>query len=142
MSVLDQLSAERREPLLHVMAAMRERAARRGDSVSIRPSAVWIAFRSDRAGRVFAEVRPARRGLQAFLLPPRCELRDPNGDARQAPETQGWGWFRTKVLVPEDGIHHLVSLLTQSLDYAYRLPPPRRRAAKPASRPLRGARQR
>ena len=127
------MSSERREPLLFLMGELRERGRRRGDTVSVRPGEVWIAFRSAQAGRIFAEVRPARKGLQAFLLPPRRELRDPRGFSAAAPESQGWGWFETKVTVAPSEVRALASLLVQSLDYARQLGPPRRgrRATQP-----------
>ena len=130
MSVLDRLPAERRWAFQRLAVSLRERGERRGDTITMRAGSAWVAFHSARAGRVFAEVRPSRHGFQAFLLPPRNELRDPRGLSRPAPVSQGWGWFRTKVLLPEGDGPAAVSLLTQSLDYAARLPTPRRRPSR------------
>lgn len=127
MTVLDRIDGDRLDTLQRITAAMRERAQHRGDELRVRPGVTWISFRSTRASRVFAEVRPGRNGLQAFLLPPRSELRDAGGFARPAPESQGWGWFRTKAVIPANESRAAISLLTQSLDFAYRLPPSRRR---------------
>ena len=130
MSVLDRLPPERRGAFQRIVATVRERGRRRGDTVTTRAGGAWVAFHSARAGRVFAEVRPSRNGLQAFLLPPRDELRDPRGLSRPAPGSQGWGWFRTKVCLPDRDIPAAVSLLTQSLDYAAKLPAPRKRSTR------------
>ena len=127
MTALDRLPADRQEVLREIAAAVRARGRQRSDEVSVRPGVTWISFRSARAARVFAEVRPGRQGFQAFLLPPRGELRDPAGLTRPAPQTQGWGWFRTKAVFREAEVRPAVSLLVQSLDFAYRLPPSRRR---------------
>jgi len=130
VNVLDRLPPERRGAFQRIVATLRERGRRRGDTVTTRAGGAWVAFHSARAGRVFAEVRPSRNGLQAFLLPPRDELRDPRGLSRPAPGSQGWGWFRTKVSLPDGDVPAAVSLLTQSLDYAARLPPPTRRRSR------------
>jgi predicted transport protein len=88
----------------------------------------WIAFRSARRGRTFAEIRLSRRGLQIFLLPPRDTLKDPAGLAETPPPSQGWGWFLTKVSVQGNGhVAQVFGLLRQSYLYSRTLPAARRR---------------
>jgi len=84
---------------------------------------VMVAFRSAAAKRAFAEVRPGKKGIEMFLLPPRAELRDSRGIATPVQPSRGWGWFRTRVKV-EDGLSPAVAvdLLRQSYEYARRMP--------------------
>lgn len=69
---------------------------RADDTIDWRRGSEWIAVRSRRANRVFAEVRPHRHKIEVFILPRTKDLRDPRGLARRAPPTQGWGWFRSR----------------------------------------------
>ena len=90
-------------------------AAGRGDRVEMRTNRYWIAFRSVKQRRAFAELRPSRRRIQVFILPERRALVDPSGIARSAPRTQGWNWFRTKFSVVGNGnATAALSLLRQS----------------------------
>jgi len=80
-----------------IITALRQRvrkaAERRHDRVDERASHQWIAWRSRKADRVFAEIRPLRGRIQVFILPGPGELSDASGLAQRAPRTQGWGWF-------------------------------------------------
>ncbi len=86
-----------------IVSALRERvriaANRRRDRVVERAGRYWIAWRSRKADRVFAEIRTLRGRVQVFILPGPRELADSSGLARRAPRTQGWGWFRSRVEV-------------------------------------------
>jgi len=96
-------------------AELQRLATRRGDRVEMRTHRYWIAFRSRRQQRAFAEIRPSRRRIEVFILPERRALVDPSGIARSAPRTQGWNWFRTKFSVVGDGkAKAALSLLRQS----------------------------
>lgn len=107
-----------------------ESAARRGDRIVERHHQRWIAFRSERQRRAFAEVRPSRRRVQVFLLPALNELRDPLRVGRNAPTSQGWNWFRTKLTVVGNGrAYAALALLRQSYEIGPRRP--RLRAAQP-----------
>jgi len=90
-------------------------ASGRGDRIEMRTNRYWIALRSQKQRRAFAEIRPSRRRIQVFILPERKDLVDPSGIARSAPRTQGWNWFRTKFSVVGDGkARAALSLLRQS----------------------------
>lgn len=84
-----------------IVVALRDRvqaaAAKRDDQLDERVSRYWIAWRSRKGNRVFAEIRPTRERVEVFLLPSPRDLRDGSGLARRAPPTQGWGWFRTRI---------------------------------------------
>ncbi len=71
-------------------------AERHRDRLEVKESEHWIGLRSAVRDRVFAEMRPRRRKVEVFILPSRRQLEDPRGLARNAPLTQGWGWFRTR----------------------------------------------
>lgn len=89
-----------------------------GDRIEMRVNRHWIAFRSNRQRRAFAEVRPSRFRVEVFILPERRNLSDPAGIARSAPRTQGWNWFRTKFRVIGNGhAKAALSLLRQSYEW-------------------------
>lgn len=106
-----------RGPLL--LGALTEATAwalrERGDDLEARPRTGWVAFRSRRLQRVFAELRAHRQDVEAFLLPAPEELGVRNGLARLAPPTQGWGWFRStfRVRAPAE-VEEAVALLLAS----------------------------
>ncbi|MFQ5837492.1 MAG: hypothetical protein ACE5HJ_01750 [Thermoplasmata archaeon] len=78
----------------------------------------WISFKSENLKRVFAEVRPHRRDVEVFILPPPEFLERTNGLARSSPPTQGWGWFRSKFrLVRLEDVKSAKDLLMQSYQY-------------------------
>ncbi len=88
-----------------------------GDYLEVRRMQDWISFRSASVKRVFAELRPHRRSLEVFILPPPERVRL-NGLARAAPPTQGWGWFQSKFrVVRAEDIGDAVELLMQSHSY-------------------------
>jgi predicted transport protein len=123
-------STETMRALKAMRSELAAHADRRGDRLEVRYLSGWVAFRSTAANRAFAEVRPGKKGIELFLLPPRAELRDSHGVATAVPPSRGWGWFRTRVKI-ENGLSSTVavSLLRQSYDYARRMPQkrPRRR---------------
>ncbi len=123
MSVLRRASPATLRALRSIRQVLAAHADRRGDRLDVRYKTGWVAFRSTAAARAFAEVRPGKRGIEMFLLPPRAALRDPHGLAMPVPPSRGWGWFRTRVKV-EDGFSPEVAadLLRQSYEYARRMP--------------------
>jgi predicted transport protein len=122
MSVMRRASPEMMRVLKVMRGEMGAHAGRRGDRLEVKYLSGWIAFRSAAANRAFAEVRPGKRGIEMFLLPPRAELRDSHGIAMPVPPSRGWGWFRTRVKM-EDGLSPMVAvdLLRQSYEYARRM---------------------
>jgi hypothetical protein len=70
-----------------------------GDQLLASPKTGWVSFKSAALRRVFAEIRPHRRDVEVFILPPVEDLRRPNGLASPSPPSQGWGWFRSKFRV-------------------------------------------
>lgn len=123
MSVMRRASPETLRALRAMRSALAVHAHRRGDRLEVKYLAGWVAFRSVAANRAFAEVRPGKRGIEMFLLPPRAELRDSHGIAMPVPPSRGWGWFRTRVKI-EDSLSPAVAadMLRQSYDYARRMP--------------------
>ncbi len=108
-----------------IVTALRERvrnaAHRRQDRILERAGRQWIAWRSRRAGRVFAEIRPLRGRVQVFILPGPRELSDGSGLARRAPRTQGWGWFRSRFEVTSMAqIEPAARLIIQSYEHRVR----------------------
>lgn len=92
-----------------------KRASTLGDAVVVGNGGQWLSLRSKRAGVVFAEIRAHLKSVEIFLLPSPRNLRDFSGLARAAPPTQGWGWFRSKIVL-RDMNHSKIALglLTQS----------------------------
>lgn len=129
MSVIARASPETLRALRSLKASLAVHAERRGDRLDVRYRTGWIAFRSGAADRAFAEVRPGKKGIEVFLLPPRAALRDPRGLATPVPPSRGWGWFRSRVKI-ENGASSdaAADLLRQSYEYARRMP--RRRRAR------------
>lgn len=108
-----------------ILAALRERvgaaARRRQDRILERAGQHWIAWRSRRADRVFAEIRPLRGRVQVFILPRPRELTDGSGLARRAPRSQGWGWFRSRFEVTSmEQIESAARLIIQSYEHGVR----------------------
>ncbi|HKZ64412.1 MAG TPA: hypothetical protein VJ400_08215 [Thermoplasmata archaeon] len=123
MSVMRRASAETMRTLRAMRVALTAHAERRGDRLEVRYLSGWIAMRSTVAGRAFAEVRPSRKAIELFLLPPRGALRDPRGLAAAVPPSRGWGWFRTRVKVENGtGPSYGADLLRQSYEYARGMP--------------------
>ncbi len=85
-----------RELLQGLQAEVARRLARFGDELQVRVMRGWISFRSQHLQRVFAELRPHRRDVEAFILPPTEALDGSSSLASSSPPTQGWGWFRSK----------------------------------------------
>ena len=128
MSVMRRASSETMRALKAMRSELAAHAERRGDRLEVRYLSGWVSFRSASANRAFAEVRPGKKGIEMFLLPPRAELRDSHGIATPVPPSRGWGWFRTRVKI-DDGLSPSVAanLLRQSYDYARRMPQGRAR---------------
>ena len=127
MSVLARASPETLRSLRAMREALATYAERRGDRLEVRYKEGWVSLRSSAANRAFAEVRPGKRGIEMFLLPPRAALRDPRGLAGPVPPSRGWGWFRSRVKVEDGGLAAVTAdLLRQSYEYARRMPPSRR----------------
>ena len=123
MSVLERASPETMKTLRAFRTSLTAYAERRGDRVEVRYNLGWVSFRSAASNRAFAEVRPGKKGIELFLLPPRAALRDEHGLATPAPPSRGWGWFRTRIKV-ENGLspEWATDLLRQSYEYARRMP--------------------
>ena len=103
MSVWKRAGREPRQLVKEWYAALTRVAENRGDHLEMRVNRYWIAFRSQKQRRAFAEIRPSRRRVEVFILPERRSLSDPAGISRPAPRTQGWNWFRTKFHVVGNG---------------------------------------
>ncbi len=89
------------------------------DELRVKVMRHWISFRSRRVQRVFAELRPHRKDLEAFILPPVQALSGENGLAESSPPTQGWGWFQSRFrLVRAEDVEVATDLVLQS--YAFR----------------------
>ncbi len=130
MSVWRRAGREPREMIRRWHVDLQRIASLRGDRVEMRVNRYWIAFRSQKQRRAFAEIRPNRRQVEVFILPERKHLSDPSGLARAAPRSQGWNWFRTKFHVVGNGHGKVaLSLIRQSYE---------RGAAAPTSRSRRG----
>jgi predicted transport protein len=111
---------------------LRGLGARRGDRITVRVGSHWVAWRSERSGRVFAELRPLRERVEVFILPRPRDLRDPRGLARGAPRTQGWGWFRTRFEIrSRDSLEGAYRLIRQSYEYGRKMGNSRRPRALP-----------
>ena len=117
MSVIRRASPETLRMLKAIREALSAHAIRRGDRLEVRYKVGWVSLRSVAANRSFAEVRPGKRGIEIFLLPPRSALRDPRGLAQPVPPSRGWGWFRSRAKM-EDGASAGVAadLLRQSYE--------------------------
>ena len=130
MSLWKRAGREPRELITGWHSELQRIAANRGDRVEMRVNRFWIAFRSERQRRAFAEVRPSRRRVEVFILPERRHLSDLAGIARPAPRTQGWNWFRTKFYVVGNGHGRAaLSLIRQSYE-SPALPKGRRRTRR------------
>jgi len=115
VTVWKRAGPEPRHMIQEWHAELQRMATGRGDRVEMRTNRYWIAFRSQKQRRAFAEIRPSRRRIEVFILPERRALVDPSGIARSAPRTQGWNWFRTKFSVVGYGkAKAALSLLRQS----------------------------
>ena len=95
-TAIDRTSDASREIVEALRHRVRVETARRRDRLDERVSRYWIAWRSTKRDRVFAEIRPLRGRVEVFILPGPRDLRDSAGLARRAPRTQGWGWFRSR----------------------------------------------
>ena len=136
MSAWTRAGREPRHLILDWHAELQRSARRHGDRIEMRVNRHWIAFRSERQRRAFAELRPSRRKVEVFILPERRTLVDPSGIARSAPKTQGWNWFRTKFSVVGNGkAKGALSLLRQS--YGHDARAARRSRATPRERQTR-----
>ncbi len=97
------------------------------DELQVKVMRHWISFRSQRVQRVFAELRPHRRDLEAFILPPVEALEGENGLAESSPPTQGWGWFQSRFrLVREEDVKAATDLVLQSYVFRARMGTSRR----------------
>ncbi len=108
-----------------IVAALRGRVRRvtdrRRDRLVERSGAHWIAWRSRRSDRVFAEIRPLRGRVQVFILPRPQELLDSSGLAQRAPRTQGWGWFRSRFEISSmEQVEPAARLIVQSYERGVR----------------------
>src|SRR5438309_4428864 len=104
-----------------IMAGLRERvrpvAIRRRDRVEEHVGRYWISWRSRNRNRVFAEIRALQGRVQVFILPGPRDLRDSAGLARRAPQTQGWGGFRSMVEGSSlDGVDTAAVLVVRTYD--------------------------
>lgn len=110
-SILQRTSDESREIVTRLREHLRVLEARHRDRIRENGSKHWIGWRSERYGRVFAEIRPFRKRVEVFILPRKQDLADPIGLAHAAPKTKGWGWFRT----------HFDVTSPRDVDFAFRL---------------------
>ncbi len=87
-----------RQTIAFIMDELKDIASRHNDEIVAHVMSRWISLRSQRACKVFAELRPSKERIQIFVLPPPREF-GPDSIARRAPKSQGWGWFKTKFIV-------------------------------------------
>lgn len=122
-NALQKTSEQSREIVSRLADGLRVVGGRRRDRIISRVGEYWIALRSERADRIFAEIRPLRARVEVFILPSPRDLRDPDGLVRRAPRSQGWGWFRARfdVRTPSQ-VPAAVRLLAQSYEYGRREP--------------------
>ncbi len=86
-----------------------------GDRLETKAMTGWVSFKSRDLRRVFAEVRPHRHNVEAFILPPVASLTGADGVALPSPPTQGWGWFQSKFHITRtEDVGVAVDLLIQS----------------------------
>jgi len=136
MSLWKRAGREPRELITGWHSELQRIATNRGDRVEMRVNRFWIAFRSEKQRRAFAEIRPSRHRVEVFILPERRNLSDPAGIARPAPRSQGWNWFRTKFYVVGNGHGRAaLSLIRQS--YESRVTPRTRRRGRGGGRQMR-----
>ena len=134
-TALERTSDSSRKIVLELRDRLRVAAARRDDRIDERVSKQWIAWRSRKGNRVFAEIRPLRERVEIFLLPAPHDLRDGSGLAKRAPPTQGWGWFRTRIEVRSvRQVASVAALVRQS--YLHGLRPNRRKPRRLKRRTL------
>lgn len=98
-TAIDRASDSSRAIVIALRDRVQAAAAKRDDRIDERVSQHWIAWKSRKGHRVFAEIRPLKGRVEVFLLPSPRDLRGGSGLARRAPPTQGWGWFRTRMEV-------------------------------------------
>lgn len=96
-TAIERTSESSREIVAALRSRLRAAAEAREDRIDERMGEHWISWRSRRGNRVFAEIRPLRERVEVFLLPAPREMHGGRGLAKQAPPTQGWGWFRTRL---------------------------------------------
>lgn len=90
-----------------------------GHDVLVKVMKHWVAFRSRRKGKAFAEVRLGKRHLEVFILPATEDLLDPAGLTVDVPPTRGWGWFRSRFrLTRAESLESAMGLLWQSYERA------------------------
>ena len=114
-----------RASLARTMDELAEYASLHNDTLIVKVMSRWISLRSKRGKRVFAELRPSKDRVEAFVLPPPRDLA-PSRIVSRAPTSQGWGWFRSKVIMDGDGDSQSVLRLLR-ISYIFSL---RRRGPK------------
>jgi hypothetical protein len=108
-----------------IVAALRTRVQsvtkRERDRLVEHAGAHWIAWKSRKSNRVFAELRALRGRVQIFIRPGPRELIDSAGLAQRAPRTQGWGWFRSRFEVSSSAqVEPAARLIVQSYEHGLR----------------------
>lgn len=93
---MDRASDVSREIVESLHERLKAVGNKRRDRIQRKVGRYWIAIRSTKQDRVFAEIRPHGTGLEVFILPGPEDLSDPSRLARRAPSSQGWGWFRSR----------------------------------------------
>lgn len=122
-NALERTSDESRAIVAQLGTMARNLGKQRADTIRAEVGPVWIALRSTKRDRVFAEIRPHRSRVEVFILPRPQDLTDPAGLARRAPPTQGWGWFRTRFHVSSPSeVAFAFRLIRQSYEYQRRRP--------------------
>ena len=101
-NAMTRAGLETRACLRKLLDGLREFATSRNDVIIVRVMSRWISVKSRSGGRVFAELRPGKEKIEVFILPPPRELGF-NRLISMAPSSQGWGWFKSKFVVDENG---------------------------------------
>ncbi|HEY7589019.1 MAG TPA: hypothetical protein VIB49_09795 [Thermoplasmata archaeon] len=129
-------SDESREIVSQLREQLRRLEARHHDRITENGSKHWIGWRSEKFGRVFAEVRALRGRVQVFILPRKQDLTDPAGLVRPAPKSQGWGWFRSHFDVTSlADVEFAFRLIRQSYERARKKPHGRSLRSRTAREP-------
>ncbi|MFQ6107717.1 MAG: hypothetical protein ACE5QF_09090 [Thermoplasmata archaeon] len=101
MDALSRGGARARELYLLLRERIEALEKSNGDSFEERVMKYWVSVRSQRKGKVFAEMRLHKEEIDIFILPSFEQLKDPDGLAQPVPLNQGWGWFRSRFWLRE-----------------------------------------
>ncbi len=99
-----------------LVARLRSELARRGDGLSVVHRLHWVALRSRRLAKAFAEVRLRRHHLEIYVLPSPREMGGVGRLVSAVPPSRGWGWFCGRMVVRDATLEGPVAALLTSYD--------------------------